>query len=167
MRFVGAAVLSLAALSFPRTAFAQGVAAPGYPQAYGPPVYSASPAPYPTAPGYAPYPPPAYPLAPPQGPPPDLNTTSARRTSVLTFGAGPTLFAELGSTTSENLRRPGLALETTGRLPLGTSAGIGLRFAWGFTEFERAEEFTDFGYSVGSWTTTAYKEVWAWSGKKE
>ncbi|MBM4373622.1 MAG: hypothetical protein FJ095_00945 [Deltaproteobacteria bacterium] len=144
---------------------------PGYPQpasappGYPPPGYpqpASAPPGYPPTQSFGAYPPP-----PPYGPPPERNTTSARRTAVFTIGAGPTLFAELGSSGGENLRRPGVALESTGRLALGTSAGVGLRFAWGFTEFERARTFSDFGYSLGSWTTKAYKDVWAWSGKKE
>ena len=82
------------------------------------------------------------------------------RETVTTFALGPTAFGELGPGSGAGLWRPGLVLETSTRWPLGESAGIGTRLAWGLTEWDRFTAFTDAGYTIGRWTTQAYRDVW-------
>jgi hypothetical protein len=93
------------------------------------------------------------------GAPPSM-AASPERDTVTTFALGPTAFGETGAGSGAGLWRPGLVLETSTRWPLGESAGIGTRLAWGLTEWDRFTAFTDAGYAIGRWTTHAYRDVW-------
>ncbi len=89
-----------------------------------------------------------------------LAAAPAERGTVTTFALGPTAFGEMGPGSGAGLWRPGLVLESSTRWPLGDSAGIGTRVAWGLTEWDRFTAFTDAGYAIGRWTTHAYRDVW-------
>jgi len=95
--------------------------------------------------------------------------SSYSRRPVTSLALGPTVYGErsVSGLAKESFWRPGVALQLASRFPLGGGGGFGLRFAWGLTEFERFTRFTDAGHCVGAWTTQAYKDVWAWSGKTD
>jgi hypothetical protein len=78
------------------------------------------------------------------------------------FDVGPAFFADSRST-----QRFGLALESNTMQPLGGQWGVGVRFTWGMTEFERFERWAGAGYKIGKWTTHAYADVAKWSVKKD
>lgn len=81
------------------------------------------------------------------------------------FGLGAAYFGSHGS--GRTLDRFGLMLEGGGVFPVHRRWGMGLRFSWGLTEFERFEKWTQAGYSIGKWTTTAYGDVYEWSAQKD
>jgi hypothetical protein len=58
-------------------------------------------------------------------------------------------------------------LHVGARIPFDDNLGLGLRFAWGFTEFRRAESFAKAGYDVGEWSTHAYRDVYNWAAIKD
>lgn len=81
-----------------------------------------------------------------------------------TVAVGPTLYASFASSGgAPRLIRPGVVVDGALVLPLGERVGLGLRAAWGLTEFHRFEDFARAGYRVGKWTTTAYGDVWEWA----
>ena len=94
----------------------------------------------------------------PVSPPADMGSPLApsfhHRTS---FDVGAAYFGGGGAD------RLGLALESNSVFPIAGRWGVGLRFAWGMTEFQRFEPWTHTGYTIGKWTTTAYGNVARWS----
>lgn len=91
----------------------------------------------------------------------------SERKGVTTLGIGPTVFAAMPTNDARALTRAGAALSLAHRIPIGEDAGIGLRFAWGLTEWDRIKDFTRPGYKIGSWTTGAYEDVWQWAVEKD
>jgi hypothetical protein len=81
------------------------------------------------------------------------------------MGIGPTYFATTG--TGRELSRPGIVAHVATRIPFEDNLGLGLRFAWGLTEFRRFEDFTRAGYRIGEWTTEAYKDVYHWAAEPD
>jgi hypothetical protein len=67
---------------------------------------------------------------------------------------------------SQDLNRFGIALESNSVIPVDGRWGVGLRFGWGMTEFQRFDDWANTGYRVGKWTTTAYGDVYEWSAEK-
>jgi hypothetical protein len=59
--------------------------------------------------------------------------------------------------------RLGVSIESNSVFPVAGRWGVGLRFAWGMTEFQRFKPWTHTGYVIGKWTTTAYADVARWS----
>jgi hypothetical protein len=153
-----------------------------WPTAPGP-ARPAGPAPAPSAgpgaaqgPGAA-WPPPGQAAPPAQAAPPRAaerapaegdDEKHEKRTTLTALGVGMTYVATVprgaGAKTDN---RYGVVLQTASRIPIGDNFGLGLRFAWGLTEFDRFEAFTKAGYRVGKWTTGAYKDVWEWAGTKD
>jgi len=88
------------------------------------------------------------------------------RKGVTTLGIGPTAFATLPTNSASSVTRLGGALTLAHRIPIGDEAGVGLRFAWGLTEWDRVDDFARPGYKIGKWTTGAYEDVWVWAVEK-
>jgi hypothetical protein len=84
---------------------------------------------------------------------------------VTTFGLGPTFFGTTGG--RSDVAHPGVALHVATRIPFEQNLGIGLRFAWGLTEFRRMDEFAKPAYDIGKWTTNAYVDVYNWAAIKD
>lgn len=111
-------------------------------------------------------PPQAAPTRAPNAPSPEEPAAEGSgRKTISTLGIGPTYVGAFGG--SGRLDRLGVVLDVTTQAPIGESAGFGVRFAWGLTEFRRFEDFTRAGYRTGRWTTNAYKDVWDWAAQKD
>ncbi len=88
--------------------------------------------------------------------------------AVTTWAIGPTQFSVVPTNdVAEPIHHPGVVLDFSVNQRLSSNAGFGLRLAWGLTEFRRFKSFTSVGYDIGSWTTTAYRDVWSWAGDRE
>jgi hypothetical protein len=120
------------------------------------PVVITMPLPPPPASASAPPPPPA-PVEPPK---PDL---AQRRKTITELGVGVTYFGAIQR--SRVPSQAGVVFQAAPRFPIGDHFGIGLRFAYGLTGWSRMEDVTHAGYSVGKWTTHAYRDVWSWVGE--
>jgi hypothetical protein len=62
---------------------------------------------------------------------------------------------------------PGVVLQVAADVPLDDHFGLGVRFAWGLTEFRRFEDFAHAGYDIGKWATHAYRDVYNWAAEKD
>jgi hypothetical protein len=97
---------------------------------------------------------PEAPVSPPTDAGADQAPTFHSRTS---FDVGAAYFGGGGAD------RLGVAIESNSVFPIAGRWGVGLRFAWGMTEFQRFKPWTHTGYTIGKWTTTAYGDVARWS----
>jgi len=86
-----------------------------------------------------------------------------QRTTVTTFGIGPTWYLQTPNGQGARWSSPGLMLHLASRIPFDDHLGVGIRFAWGLTEFRRFESWTKAGYDVGEWSTHAYRDVYQWA----
>ena len=104
-------------------------------------------------------------MAPAAAAPASTPNLGERRTILSTFGIGPTFFASTPTSGVSSTNRFGVVLQYGARFPIEDNLGIGLRLAWGLTEFHRMETVARPGYHIGRWTTGAYESVWNWAGE--
>jgi hypothetical protein len=102
----------------------------------------------------------------PTGAAPDAKPPEERKT-LTTLGIGPTWFLLSPSGGGPRWSSPGVVLHANVHVPGGDHYGLGVRFAWGLTEFRRFEEWAKAGYRIGEWTTNAYKDVYEWAAQKD
>ena len=95
------------------------------------------------------------PVSPPRDAGSEQAPTFHSRTS---FDVGAAYFGD-----GKGTDRFGVTIESNSVFPVAGRWGVGLRFAWGMTEFQRFGPWTHTGYTIGKWTTTAYADVARWS----
>ena len=116
--------------------------------------------PPPSAPAPAPVaPPPARPA------PPVVQAPKEERKTITELGFGATYLGAIQS--SQTHSEAGVVFHVAPRFPIGDHYGLGLRFAYGMTGWDRTEDVARSGYKVGRWTTHAYRDVWDWAGEGE
>lgn len=119
----------------------------------------------------APAPPPSAASVPPSPSPPPSPTPAppvpplARRSTTTELGLGVAYLGAIQSRTTHS--EVGAVFHVAPRFPIGDHYGIGVRFAYGLTGWDRTEDVARAGYKVGRWTTHAYGDVWDWAGEGE
>lgn len=136
------------------------------------PTPSPTPAPSPTpTPVASPTPDPA--AAPAPAPPAAASPAAVpaeakpERKTLTSLGIGPTWFLMSPTGGGPRWSSPGVVLHANARVPFDDHYGLGVRFAWGLTEFRRFEDWAKAGYRIGEWTTNAYGDVYEWAAQKD
>lgn len=101
----------------------------------------------------------------PAPPPPLVAPKPEERKTITELGLGPTYFGAIQKHTTHS--EAGVVFQVAPRFPIGDHYGIGLRFAFGMTGWDRTVDVARPGYKIGRWTTHAYSDVWDWAGEGE
>jgi hypothetical protein len=88
-----------------------------------------------------------------------------KRASFTELGVGPTYLGAIRR--HDTFSQAGVMFHVAARAPIADHFGLGFRFAYGLTGWDRVQDLARPGYSVGKWTTHAYRDVWNWAGEGE